>query len=93
MSVIASRKDKKLFLEINEGDLEALDQAIEKWELKDIQSYWRLCGNLLDKAEDSGLWIESDGGVVKRVPAKYPLKKWNLPYLRPPEGWVDWRKS
>lgn len=74
MVVISSEKDNKLELKIDNGDKEKLDIALEKWNFKDVQSYWRFCLSVLIEAENNGLWIESNGVPVRIVPAKHSLK-------------------
>lgn len=74
MVVISSEKDNTLELKIDNGDKEKLAIALEKWNFKDIQSYWRFCLSVLIEAENNGLWIESNGVPVRIVPAKHSLK-------------------
>lgn len=74
MAVIPKEIDNKLILEIDNGDSEKLSIALEKWNFKDIQSYWRFCLSVLIETENNGLWIESNGSPVRIMPAKHSLK-------------------
>ncbi len=74
MAVISKETVDKLVLEIDNGDREKLSTALEKWNFKDIQSYWRFCLSVLIETENNGLWIESSGAPVRIMPAKHSLK-------------------
>lgn len=74
MAVLSKEVDNKLILEIDNGDSEKLSIALEKWNIKDIQSYWRFCLSVLIETENNGLWIESNGVPVRIMPAKHSLK-------------------
>lgn len=74
MAVISKEVGNKLILEIDNGDSEKLSIALEKWNFKDIQSYWRFCLSVLIETENNGLWIESNGIPERIMPAKHSLK-------------------
>lgn len=77
MSVISTRKDGKLILEIDNGDLIKMDDVLKLWNLKDEQAFWRFTVSLLIETEDKTLWIKSNGNPVPIAPAKHSIKDSN----------------
>jgi len=74
MAVKSKREGGKLFLEIDNGDLTKMDEALQKWDLKDEQAFWRFSVSVLLEAEDKSLWIKSDGDLIPIAPAKHSIK-------------------
>ena len=60
MAVIPNRKDGKLFLEIDNGDLDKMEEVLKKWNFKDEQSFWRFSLSILIETEDKALWIKTN---------------------------------
>jgi len=75
MSVISEEKDDKLILEIDNGDLTKFKQALDLWNLKDAQSFWRFTVSILIEAQDQNMWIKSEGEAIQVVPADHSLRK------------------
>lgn len=59
--------DKKdaLYLEVDNGDLEALKEIVDKWNFKDKPSVFRFCLAVLKKSEDQKVSIkEGDKSII-----------------------------
>jgi hypothetical protein len=74
MAVIPTQTDNKLTLSIDNGDLTKMEEVLEKWGFKDIQSFWRFSVSILLETEDKALWIKAKGEAVAVAPAKHSLK-------------------
>ncbi len=75
MAVSDRRKDTKLILEIDNGDLTKIDKVVEMWKFKDIQSFVRFTVSLLLETEDKELWIKHKGVPVRVEPADHSIKE------------------
>ena len=65
---IKDNENEALQLEITNGDKTKMEEVINKWGLKDIQSFWRFSICLLLSAENNGIWIEINGNPSKVGP-------------------------
>ena len=74
MAVIPNRKDGKLFLEIDNGDLDKMEEVLTKWNFKDEQSFWRFSLSILIETEDKALWIKTNGEPTPVAPARHSIK-------------------
>lgn len=74
MAVISKEIDNKLILEIDNGDKTKLEEIMESWNFKDIQSFWRFSLSILLATEDKGLWIQANGQPRKIAPDDSLLK-------------------
>lgn len=74
MAVISNEKDGKLILEIDNGDLTKMKDVLNKWNFKDIQSFWRFSVSILLKTEDNALWIKENQEPIAIAPADHSIK-------------------
>ncbi len=75
MSVIINDKsEKEITLKIDNGDLTKMEEVLQRWNFKDIQSFWRFSVSVLLETEDKGLWIKSDGKPIPIAPADHSIK-------------------
>jgi len=74
MAVKPTKKDNKLILEINNGDLTKMEEVLRRWNFKDEQAFWRFSVSTLLETEDKAIWIKSEGTPVSIAPAKHSLK-------------------
>jgi hypothetical protein len=62
-------EDNKLHLIIDNGDVDKLDQVLNKWSFKDYQSLMRFSVSILLLAEDKSISIKMNGMQTKIQPA------------------------
>jgi hypothetical protein len=62
-------EDNKLHLVIDNGDVDKLDQALNKWSFKDYQSLIRFSVSILLLAEDKSISIKMNGIQTNIQPA------------------------
>ncbi len=67
--------DEKLHLIIDNGDLDKLDQALDKWSFKDYQSLIRFSVSLLLLTEDKSISIKMKGSQTEIRPAQELIKE------------------
>lgn len=78
MGVVAfSKENGRINLEVNQGDLTKMEQVLEEWNFKDIQSFWRFSISILLQTEEKKLWIQENGTPILIAPAKHSLKEKN----------------
>ena len=74
MSVKSKHKKNKLYtklyLELDHGDLDKLDQAMDKWSFKDYQSFLRFAVSLFILNESKSFSIKIDGFKTDVVPVE-----------------------
>ncbi len=75
MAVKDHMKNDKLQLDIDNGDLVKLKQALEKWSFKDYQSLIRFSVSVLLLAEDKSISIKLKGIQKEIQPAPEILKQ------------------
>ncbi|MDR2437252.1 MAG: hypothetical protein LBD17_04200 [Endomicrobium sp.] len=73
MTVKETKKDNKLVLELDNGDLEKLNNVISRWKFKDTQSFLRFAVSLMLKTNREVLYIDVNGQPEGRVPAPHLL--------------------
>lgn len=69
VKIIENSDPSKIILEIDNGDKEKLEQALEKWNFKDHQSLLRFAVSVLLLTEDHTLWINKDGNHKEIQPS------------------------
>jgi len=74
MAVKSKKVNEKLELEIDNGDLTKLDEAMTKWAFKDYESLLRFSISLLILNEDKSFSIKMDGTQSDVVPAPDSIK-------------------
>jgi hypothetical protein len=74
MAVISTKKDNRLVLEIDNGDLTKMQEVLKRWNFKDEQSFWRFSVSILLETEDKSLWIKSNGQAIPIAPAAHSIK-------------------
>lgn len=74
MAVTPTRKNGKLILEIDNGDLEKMEEVLKRWNFKDEQAFWRFSISLLIETEDKEIWIKTNGELTPIAPAKHSIK-------------------
>ncbi len=74
MAIKSKRENSKLILEVDNGDLEKLDQCMERWSFKDHQSMLRFAMSILLVTEDQSIWIKSGGKQDAIAPIRDLLK-------------------
>lgn len=77
MAVISTKKDNKLVLEIDNGDLTKMEEVLRKWNFKDEQSFLRFSVSILLETEGKSLWIKANGEPTSVIPAQHSLKENN----------------
>jgi hypothetical protein len=75
MAVKSKQEGEKLILEIDNGDLTKLDDALQKWNFKDYQSLLRFSVSMLILNEDRSFSIKRNGEQKSVVPASDLLKE------------------
>lgn len=71
---VKSKSDKEtLCLSIDHDDYSKFKIAMDKWNIKDIQSYWRFCLSFMLETENNRLWIEENNLQTEIKPAKHLL--------------------
>ncbi len=68
-------KAGKIILEIDNGDLEALQKIMEEWKFVDEPSVLRFALAVLTKAKDNAVYVTENGKKVALSPADSLLKK------------------
>jgi arginyl-tRNA synthetase len=63
-----------LYLEVNNGDLNAINEAIDKWNFKDEVSVLRFSLAVIAKAKNKKIYIEEDGEKIPLTPGEGLLK-------------------
>lgn len=71
---IVEEKDKKLTLEIDNGDKEKLDGVLKKWNFKDHQSFMRFAVSALLLNKGNTLWINDESGKKEIKPSDELIK-------------------
>lgn len=74
MAVKAQEKDKKLMLDIDNGDLSKLNEVMDKWGFKDYQSFMRFAVSILLLNEEKSIGIKLDGIKQDITPSSDLLK-------------------
>jgi hypothetical protein len=74
MAVIPIRKENKLILEIDNGDLTKMEEVLKRWNFKDEQAFLRFTVSLLLETENKALWMQENGNPVPIAPAKHSIK-------------------
>jgi hypothetical protein len=75
MAIRDTIQDEKLHLIIDNGDLDKLDQVLDKWSFKDYQSLIRFSVSLLLLTEDKSISIKMKGSQTEIRPASELLKE------------------
>lgn len=78
MAVTSTKKDDKLILEIDNGDLTKMKEVLDRWNFKDEQAFWRFSISLLLETEDKTLWIKEKGQPIPVAPADHSIKGNNV---------------
>lgn len=74
MSVQTKEAENKLILELDNGDKTKIEEALKKWNFKDMQSLLRFSVSVLLETEDKALWIKSNGESTLIAPAKHSIR-------------------
>jgi hypothetical protein len=74
MSVTATKHSDKLILEIDNGDLTKMEEALRRWNFKDEQAFLRFTVSILLVTEEKKLWIQENGNPIPIAPAKHSIK-------------------
>ncbi len=74
MSVQTKEAGNKLILELDNGDKTKIEEALKKWNFKDMQSLLRFSVSVLLETEDKALWIKSNGESTLIAPAKNSIR-------------------
>lgn len=74
MAVKSKDENGKLILEIDNGDLEKLNQVMDKWSFKDHQALLRFSISILILSEDESISIKMNGSQRSITPAADLLK-------------------
>jgi hypothetical protein len=69
MAVKDTLEGKVLHLLVDNGDLDKLDDALNKWGFKDYQSLMRFCVSVLLLAEDNSIGMKTKGTIREIQPA------------------------
>jgi hypothetical protein len=75
MAVIGNKKNNSLSLEIDNGDLQKLDEVINKWKFVDYQSFMRFTVSIMLKTERNILYIDVNNHPQGIIPADHLIKK------------------
>lgn len=69
MAIKSLSNDSEGFqIEINNGDLKALNDVVEKWGFKDKESAIRFCIAVLSLTEAGSLYVDKDGNKAALKP-------------------------
>jgi hypothetical protein len=74
MSVVCSRAEEKITLELDNGDASKFSEVIENWKFKDEQSFLRFALSLFILNEEKSFKIKLHGSENTVVPADHQLK-------------------
>lgn len=74
MAVKDQKTNNKLILEIDNGDLEKLDKALNKWNFKDYQSLLRFAVSVFILSDNNSISMQMDGVQQTITPAPDFLK-------------------
>jgi hypothetical protein len=74
MAIKHKKESGILHLSVDNGDLEKLEKALEKWSFKDYQSLIRFSVSVLLLAEDKSIAIKMQGMQKEIQPAQDLLK-------------------
>lgn len=74
MAVKARKEGDKLILELDNGDITRLEEAIKKCSFKDEQSFLRFAVSLFIVNEGNSFFIKQDGQQTEVIPSKELLK-------------------
>lgn len=74
MSVKDKTSENKLILEIDNGDLDKINKAMEKWAFKDYQSLLRFAISVFILSDDNSISMKMDGTQQTITPAPDFLK-------------------
>lgn len=74
MAIKGTLEGDRLRLDVDNGDLEKLNQVIEKWNFRDYQSLMRFAISIMIVTEDNTLGIKSNGNIQPITPAREYLK-------------------
>ncbi len=72
--IIDNQTEKEIILKIDNGDLTKMNEVIQKWNFKDIQSFWRFSISILLQTEGKKLWIQENGNPILIAPADHSIK-------------------
>lgn len=73
MAVVSTKEKNKLILEIDNGDLLKMEEAILRWKFKNEQAFLRFVVSALLESEDTKIGIIDKGALVPIVPADHSL--------------------
>ena len=72
--IINAQNEKDIMLKIDNGDLAKMNEVLQKWNFKDIQSFWRFSISILLQTEEKKLWIQENGNPILIAPADHSIK-------------------